>query len=55
MLPGDIVSLLNAASQLDLLLGVEQRRLDGLAEIEPQRGMFVPDSATDGLGKAYFA
>jgi hypothetical protein len=55
MLPGDIVSLLNAASQLDLLLGGEQRSLDGIAEIEPQRGMLVPDSATDGLGKACVA
>jgi hypothetical protein len=55
MLSGDIVSLLDAASQLDLLLGGEQRSLDGISEIKPQRGMLIPNSATDGLGKACFA
>jgi hypothetical protein len=34
MLSGDIVSLLDAASQLDLLLGVEQRGLNGIAEVK---------------------
>jgi hypothetical protein len=55
VLSGCVVSLLDSASQLDLLLGGEQRSLDGIAEIEPQRGMLVPDSATDGLGKACVA
>jgi len=54
VLPSDIVSLLNAASQLDLLLRGEERSLDGIAEIKPQRGVLIPNSATDGIGKACF-